>query len=855
MKIKLLIRPAIILLAILLAAPTIEAQKKKKKKGSEEEKPKTEEKKTIASKVKGHDKMEGLFTFYRDTTSGDLMMEVTREQLNKEFIYFSQIADGVTEAFSFRGAYRGSSIFKIEKFYDKIEFVKVNSSFYFDPKNELSKSAEANTSNSVLASEKVELEEDGRFLIKANNLFLKETWLQVKPPNFPGQSPTSFKLGSLSSSKTKVRAVRNYPENVDLKVEYVYSKSSVLNGGSNAVTDARNVTISVFHSLVAMPENDFEPRFDDPRVGYFTTQVNDMTSTEAVNYRDMINRWHLKKKDPNAAISEPVEPITWWIENTTPKQFRASIKQGVLEWNKAFEKAGFKNAMVVKEQPDDADWDAGDIRYNVLRWTSSPNPPFGGYGPSFQNPRTGQTIGADIMLEFVHFTNRVRYTKLFGMDVALNEETSQWPWGEENFCFYSDMMQENNLFGETLLMASNASDMEVDGMKEEAMIELIMHEVGHTLGLNHNMKSSQLFSPAQLSDKEFIEGKALTGSVMDYATINVTRDRSKQGHYYSTVVGPYDVWAIQFGYSPDMSEEEMDNLLAQSTKPELIFGNDADDMRSSSRGIDPRTNTGDLSNDQITYSIDRIELVNTMLKDLKTKYNDPGETYQELRQAFLVLLRQHTKAAQVMSRFVGGVYVDRAMQGQEGGTKPYTPVSESDQRKAMSNISKYIFAPNAYNSANGLFDYLALQRRGFNFFRGPEDPKIHDIVLSAQKSVLNHLLHPNTVQRLVDSEMYGNSYKLSEFMTELNKAIFDADISGSVSSYRQNLQTEYTKMLVDVLLNDKRDRYNNMAKSMVLYNLNTINRKVASGTGDIATRAHKNHLKVLIKNALAEYKG
>ena len=153
-----------------------------------------------------------------------------------------------------------------------------------------------------------------------------------------------------------------------------------------------------------MPDNDFEPRFDDPRVGYFSTEVDDQTSTSSTPYRDLIHRWDLKKKNPEAAISEPVTPITWWMENSTPLEWRETIKAAVLQWNIAFEKAGFKNAIVVKQQPDDADWDAGDIRYNVLRWTSSPQPPFGGYGPSFVNPRTGQILGADIMLEFVHFT-------------------------------------------------------------------------------------------------------------------------------------------------------------------------------------------------------------------------------------------------------------------------------------------------------------------------------------------------------------------------------------------------------------------------------------------------------------------
>src|SRR5690606_29464217 len=267
-------------------------------------------------------------------------------------------------------------------------------------------------------------------------------------------------------------------------------------------------------------------------------------------YRDMIRRWHLVKKDPDAALSEPVEPITWWIENSTPHEWRETIKEGVLEWNKAFEKAGFSNAMAVEVQSDTATWDAGDIRYNVLRWTSSPNPPFGGYGPSFVNPRTGQIMGADIMLEYVHFTNRVFYDKLYDLSAhqaAFTGEAENMP---EMYCSLGHLMHESNMFGQAFLEAANASDLEMARMKKEAMKALIMHEVGHTLGLNHNMKASQVYSVEQLADATYMNGKCLTGSVMDYAAINLTRDRSKQGHYYDMSVGPYDVWAIQFGYTP-----------------------------------------------------------------------------------------------------------------------------------------------------------------------------------------------------------------------------------------------------------------------------------------------------------------
>jgi hypothetical protein len=319
-------------------------------------------------------------------------------------------------------------------------------------------------------------------------------------------------------------------------------------------------------------------------------------------------------------------------------------------------------------------------------------------------------------------------------------------------------------------------------------------------------------------------------------------------------VGPYDVWAVQFGYQDFKNDTEMSALLNQSTKPELIFGNDADDMRSSRNGIDPRVMIGDLSNDQITYSINRFELVNAMMKNIKTQFTKKGETYEDLRRAYYTLHRQTAIAGGVVSRFIGGVYVDRATYNQEGGTMPYTPVSLEDQKRAMAALKKYIFAPNSFNTPKEVYNYLAKQRRGYNFFGNPEDPKIHAQVLAYQTRTLSHLMHPNTLQRLSDSELYGNKYKLSTYMTDLNNMIFKPDVYGSINSFRQKLQAVYTQRLINMITGKASKRYAIAAKSMAIYNLKNIKTWVSNGTGDVATKAHKNHLKTLITNAMKEIK-
>ena len=266
----------------------------------------------------------------------------------------------------------GSKIITIERYFNKIDFIIENYSYYFDPESPLSKASSANINEPIVISEEIVAFniDSTSVLINADNIFLTEAFQQVKSSYSPGYK--GFKLGSLSKSKTRYHKFNNYPNNTDVIVDYVYESKYPTKYGSRAVT-IHIISIRIQHSLIELPESGYQPRYDDPRVGYFHTQTNDMTSIDQINYRDMIHRWDLRKKDPNKELSEPIKPIVWWIENTTPIEFRDIIKKGVESWNIAFKKAGFLNAIKVNVQPDSATWDAGDIRYNVLRWTSSPN--------------------------------------------------------------------------------------------------------------------------------------------------------------------------------------------------------------------------------------------------------------------------------------------------------------------------------------------------------------------------------------------------------------------------------------------------------------------------------------------------
>ncbi len=812
-----------------------------------------EAEKTIADLTEDHSRVDGLITVFQDDKSGSIKLLLDKDLLGDELVYFAQTADGVVQTGYFRGAYLANEVISFRRHFNQIEVVAHNTNFYFDPDSALSRASKANISDAVLAMESIlaEDEETGQVLIAGDDLFKTEAMLQIKPSPNPDADPKAFSLGGLSDSKTRLLNLRSYPQNTDFEVEYVYNNPAPTGSTGADITDDRNVAVRVLHSIIAMPDNDYEPRFDDPRVGYFTDNVTNLTSLSVTPYRDLIARWHLQKKDPSQAVSDPVEPITFWIENTTPVEYRDMIRDAALEWNNSFEKAGFSNAVAVKVQPDDADWDAGDIRYNVLRWTSSPNPPFGGYGPSFVNPRTGQIMGADIMFEF-SFLGRYNYQRhLMSNGASLLDSGLPTAMRGTHFCTLADGLRMENGSARALLAAAGEMSGALDEqITNDSMYYLVLHEIGHTLGLNHNMKATQLLSREQAFDPG-VAVTILAGSVMDYPAVNFAPAGEQQTLFYTVSPGPYDDWAIRFGYAPEMSDAAIREAhLARSTEPALAFGNDADDMRSPGKAIDPLVNIYDMSSDAIGYASERMDLIGTAFGNLPKKLPEDGKSYQQTHDAFAMLMGGWARSAAVVSRFIGGVHVDRAMIGQPGAGKPYTAVDADTQRRAMRVLADQVFAPDVAAPAEDAFRLLAQQRRGFGFFAATEDPKIHDALLSVQGSVLDHVMHPAVMKRLTDSAMYGNGYSLADAVSDLTGAIFDADARGSVNSVRQNLQVDYVTRLAAIAAGSA--GHDNASRSMAVYSLQQIERMVdRKRAPDVSTKAHVAHLKLLIERALS----
>jgi hypothetical protein len=318
-------------------------------------------------------------------------------------------------------------------------------------------------------------------------------------------------------------------------------------------------------------------------------------------------------------------------------------------------------------------------------------------------------------------------------------------------------------------------------------------------------------------------------------------------------VGPYDNWAIEYGYTPFTAAEEESGLrriLSRSTDPQLAFGNDGDDMRAPGKAMDPRVNVNDLSSDAIAYAEDRLKLVNSVMGKLVQKYSKPNQTYAELRARYGALQGQRNSMISAVSRYIGGIYIDRSTPDQRSGNKPYTPVSLATQKKAMELLSKYVFAPNAFDADSQVFPYLQPQRRGFNQSNSGDDYRITSVVLNQQGAAVAHILHPATLQRITNSRLYGNQYSVADVMSDLVKACFDADLRTNVNVYRQYLQTAFVKQ-ASIIIDPKTSGYDDVARAAALNTLKKIKTLLAGAVStNEETKAHRGNLLFLINAAL-----
>ena len=747
---------------------------------------------------------EGFLKLYKNTEDDEYFLELKEDDLNKEFIYFAYSMNAPQAAGVSGGTLRNGYILEFRRFKDGLSLHKKNTYFSNETDNNIGKADLTNVLEAFLDKFEIVVEEDGGIIISVNDLFVSET-LSAVSPNLPRQYREfiDLDLGRLDSSKTFINQVRNYPKNTAIEVTYGFANATPNQRSAvYAVADARFTSIVARHLFVEMPDGNFEPRIADQRVGYFSQRVTDMSTYDNYPQRDLINKWRLIKKDPSAELSEPVKPIVFWVDKATPEEIKPMIVKGIEAWNIAYERAGFKNAVVAKIQPDDAEWDAGDVQYNVVRWSSSPRPGFSGYGPSIGNPRTGELIAADIVQEFNAIKRGYNYRKLWGWTPD-NDPLEQW------------------------------------------MISLTMHEVGHTIGLRHNFSASYLYGPREVHDTN-ITGGATISSIMDYDPINIAPPGIVQGNYFPTEPGEYDRWAIEFAYTPNLSDGDRAELLALSVLPAYTYGTDGDAMGTPGRNIDPRARRGDMSNDVVTYTADRFITLDNKIAELPEIYSDEGETKNDFTSSFYSLVGDKGRFMDIVAGQIGGVYVTKLVNGQDE-ENAYEPVPYEKQKAAMNLITTKFFANGVWTFDPKILKNLQREKRATGYSsRGNEDPQLHDMVLGMQGRVLASLLHPNVMTRLVDSGQYGNTYMPAEVLQDIFDGIF---VKGEMpDTFKRNLQSAYVDGLINVFAEDS--DYDDIAKASVFSSLTDIKKFTKGTSRDPGVKAHYQYLNWKVSNFL-----
>jgi hypothetical protein len=801
--------------------------------------------------TKGAKVYEGLFHLHHK--DDHLYAEIQRQQLDKPFLCPIAIARGMGlggHTLNFEEQW----VLVFRRVGDKIHLVRRNVHFQAKKDSPIAKAVETTYTDSVLLALKIHAQNMKRdsVLIDLSDIFMRDF--------------AQLDIGSFDSSRSTWHKIKAFPRNIELEIAATFSGQGRrrYSSGDDSVIDDRGTTVVIHYGLCQLPEDGYQPRLADDRVGYFLSVVKDFSrESRDTSFLRYVNRWRLERADNDpknlSKLSPPKKKIVFWIEKSVPDEYRAYVREGVLEWNRAFEKIGFRDAIEVRQQESE-DFDPEDINYNTIRWITNDR----GYamGPSRTNPLTGEILDADIVFD----ADMVRYWKqefrTLGNTTAEEPasliQATRMGWGLTDPLSLArqqaggwDKRTDDQRLDDArarlwavrqgvcqcgpckkyelglAVMASHARGVLKPGEKVpeemigQAIKETIMHEVGHTLGLRHNFKASTMLSPNQLHDTSITRKQGLSGSVMDYNPVNLAPKGVKQGDYFSTTIGPYDYWAIEYAYKPltggtEGEFTELQKTAARGAEPGHDYGTDEDMFGTA----DPLINAWDLGSDPMKFAQDRILLAEELLQGLSDRVVDKGEGYQRARQAFSVLLGQYGNGAYLVVSHVGGEHINRDHRGDPGARDPFVPVKSAKQREALKFVSEHILTDKPFRFSPQLLRRLAADRWwhwGHDAGARGVDFPVHDRILRIQQIVLNHLFDPTVLARIQNNTLKAEKGEqpltLAEVFRSLTDGIWTEVIVPSPrgserrsvpsSIIRRNLQREHIKDLTNLVLGSK----------------------------------------------------
>lgn len=743
---------------------------------------------------------EGIFTVHK--IKEKIYYEIPKNELGKEFLWVSQIAK-TTLGVGYGGQALGNRVVKWERHNNRVLLRSVSYAVVADPKEPVSKAVKASNNDAIIKSFFIEaLGKNDSVVIDVTSLFNTEV------TEFSAKSRLRARI--FDASRSFIERVVSFPTNIEVEATHTFSNpADAAPGGVGAPTNpflgagmgTGSASVVMHYSMVKLPEQPMMPRLFDERVGYFTVRQMDYGKDEhRAPQRTYITRWRLEKKDPNAAISEPVKQIVYYVDPATPTKWVKYIKQGIEDWQPAFEAAGFKNAIVAKEAPqDDPDWSPEDARYSVVRWL--PSTIENASGPHIHDPRTGEILESDIQM--YHNILNLQRSWYFTQVGPLDPRTHKFPFPDD-------------LMGELLRY-------------------VVAHEVGHTLGFQHNMKASSMYPFDKVRDREWVKKMGHTPTLMDYSRFNYVAQPEDNIPVEDLIpkIGPYDKWATMWGYKPiagcNTPEEEKKTLdewaREQDSKPYLRF------TTAKSRGADP----GELT--EAVGDADAVKASTMGLKNLKrvadllltATTTQQGEAYNDLEEVYGAMLGQWRLEMGHVAAIVGGFQSQQKHIGQDGVL--FTPISKQRQAEAVKFLGDNVFATPTWMLRPEIL-------------RRIETNGALDRVKTAQQFVLTQLMNPARMGRLIEQEAIDgdSAYRPVDFLADVRKGVW-GELYGTgaikIDAYRRNLHRTYLNLMGDKLngraavTDDQRPFIRGELKS-----LNADVTKALARTTDRATRMH-----------------